>query len=252
MAAEPNPGPRLAPTIHNWWKESSARDCFFPTLKRFMSTLWEFARESTPSRRRQRYGDVDYDWEFRVDTTSATVGWRDRLLGIFHSPYQPTEPALFHEMLASLVQASPLSSAKIDFSRFTFIDIGSGKGRALLMAADYPFRRILGIELLPELHHVAKQNISKYKSDSQQCFAIECLLGDANEWALPPEPTVLYLFNPLPESGLVKMIGDLEQSLRQYPRPMFVLYHNPLLEHVLTRNGVFRRIVGTHQYSIFS
>ena len=253
MATESNLGPRLSDTLQHWWNERSARDGFFSTLKLFISTLWEFARESSPSRQRQRYGDVDYDWDFRVDTTSATVGWRDRLLGLFHSPYQPTEPALFHEMLASLMGASStLSNAKMDFREFTFIDVGSGKGRALLMAADYPFRRILGIELLPELHRAAKENIGKYKSDSQQCFAIDCILGDACEFAFPPEPTVLYLFNPLPESGLVRMVSNLEQSLREHSRPVFVLYHNPLLDHVLTGNAVFKRIAGTHQYSIFA
>ena len=221
---------------------------FSATSKRFISVLWEFVRESTPARRRQRYGDVEYDWDFRVDTTGATVGWRDRLLGHFHSPYQPTEPALFREMLESLIQANP----KIDFREFTFIDIGSGKGRALLMAADYPFRRVLGIELLPALHRVAQENIKKYKSDSQQCFAIECVLGDASEFAFPPEPTVLYLFNPLPESGLARMISNLEHSLREHPRPVFVLYHNPLLEPLLARSAAFNRIAGTHQYSIFS
>src|SRR5580704_18635101 len=130
MAAEATSGPRLLSTIHHWWKENSARDGFFPTLKRFFSLLSEFVRESTPARRRQRYGDVEYDWDFRVDTTGATVGWRDRLLGLFHSPYQPTEPALFREMLASLMGASStLSNAKMDFREFTFIDVGSGKGR---------------------------------------------------------------------------------------------------------------------------
>ena len=105
MAAEPNPGPSLVSTVLGWWMENSARDGFLSTLKRFISMLWEFTRESTPSRRRQRYGDVEYDWDYRVDTTSATVGWRDRLLGMFHSPYQPTEPALFREMLSSLMLA---------------------------------------------------------------------------------------------------------------------------------------------------
>jgi SAM-dependent methyltransferase len=248
MAAEATSGPRLLSTIRHWWRENSARDGLFPTLKRFICTLWEFVRESTPARRRQRYGDVEYDWDFRVDTTGATVGWRDRLLGHFHSPYQPTEPALFREMIESLIHASP----KIDCREFTFIDMGSGKGRALLMAADHPFRRILGIELLPELHRVAQENIKKYKSDSRQCFAIDCVLGDASEFAFPPEPTVLYLFNPLPETGLAKMISNMEHSLREHPRPVFVLYHNPLLEPLLARSPAFRRIVGTHQYSIFS
>jgi len=248
MATKPAGAPSLVATLHRWWKENSARDGFPSTLKRFVSMLWEFVRESTPARRRQRYGDVEYDWDFRVDTTGATVGWRDRLLGHFHSPYQPTEPALFREMLASLIQASP----KVDFREFTFIDVGSGKGRALLLAADYPFRRVLGIELLPALHRVAQENIKKYESDSQQCFAIDCLLADAGEFAFPPEPTVLYLFNPLPESGLAKLVSNLEHSLREHPRPEFVLYHNPLLEPLLARSPAFKRIVETHQYSIFS
>lgn len=248
MTEESNREPSLVDSIRRWWAENLARDGFFSSLKRFVATLWEFVRDSAPSRRRQRYGDVEYDWDFRVDTTGATVGWRDRLLGLFHSPYQPTEPALFREMLESLRLASP----EIDFREFIFIDIGSGKGRALLMAADYPFRRILGIELLPELHRVAKENIGKYKSQLQQCFAVECLLGDASEFAFPAEPTVLYLFNPLPESGLAEMVSNLERSLRENPRPMFVLYHNPLLGHVLARNSSFRRIAGTPQYAIFS
>jgi hypothetical protein len=248
MPSEPNPRPSIGATVRTWWKENSGRDGFRSTVKRFVSTLSEFVRESTPSRRRQRYGDVEYDWDFRVDTTGATVGWRDRLLGHFHSPYQPTDPALFREMLASLMLASP----RINLREFTFIDIGSGKGRTLLMAADHPFRRILGIELLPELHRVAQENIGKYKSDSQQCFAIDCLLGDASEFAFPPEPTVLYLFNPLTESGLAKMISNLVYSLREHPRPVFVLYHNPLLEDVLTRSAAFKKVAGTHQYSIFA
>jgi hypothetical protein len=253
MSAQPEAGPGLFSTIQHWWKDNSSRDGFFFTSRRFVSTLWEFVRESTPSRRRQRYGDVEYDWDFRVDTTGATVGWRDRLLGHFHSPYQPTEPALFREMLESLIPASTMPSrTKFDFREFTFIDIGSGKGRALLMAADYPFRRILGIELLPELHRVAKENIAKFKSDSQQCFVIACLLGDACDFVFPPEPTVIYLFNPLPEFGLAKIISNLESSLREHPRPVFVLYHNPLQEHVLTRSAAFKRILGTPQYSIFS
>jgi|SRR5579872_1155810 SAM-dependent methyltransferase len=238
----------LAASIQRWWHDRVAHDGFFPTLKQFIATLWEFVRESTPSRRRQRYGDVDYDWDFRVDTTAATVGWRDRLLGHFHSPYQPTEPMLFHEMLQSLMQETP----KINLQDFAFIDIGSGKGRALLLASQYPFKRILGIELLPELHRVAKENIGKYKSDSQQCFAVDCVLGDASKFDFPVEPTVLYLFNPLPESGLVRLIMNLEQSLREHPRPVFVLYHNPLLERLITRNAIFKRILTTHQYSIFA
>jgi SAM-dependent methyltransferase len=234
---------RLGPTLQQWWLENSCRYGFFPAVKELAGKLWEFTRDSTPARRRDRYGDIDYDWDNRVDTTGATVSWRDRLLGLFHSPYQPTEPNLFREMLATL---------PIDFSQFAFIDIGSGKGRTLLMASDFPFRRIIGVELLPNLHRVATENVLSYKSDSQKCFAIESLLEDVRQFVFPNEATVLYLFNPLPEPRLIQLISNLDRSLCQHPRSVYVLYHNPLLEGVLAKSKQLKKVSGTNQYSIYA
>jgi SAM-dependent methyltransferase len=240
MTAKQNPG--IFSTARRYWKESLAHGGFLPTARSFARGIWEFLWESTPAQRRSRYGDAEYDWDYRVDTTSATVGWRERLLGQFHSAYQPTEPALFKEMMATL---------KIDFREFTFIDVGSGKGRVLLMAADYPFRRILGIELLPALHRVAQENLNAYKSDSQQCFALETVCGNARKFIFPVEPIVLYLFNPLPEPALIEMMTNLDHSLRQFPRVVYLLYHNPLLEHVVARHPAFDKIEGTPLHSLF-
>jgi SAM-dependent methyltransferase len=174
------------------------------------------------------------------------VGWRDRLLGIFHSPYQPTESVLFHEMIGALCER-----AGIDLSEFVFVDLGSGKGRTLLMASDYPFRRIVGVELLPALHEIAKQNVSGYRSDSQKCFVIEALRGDATEFVFSDEPAVLYLFNPFPEPGMRRVIGTLERNLRAHPRAVYVLYHNPLLEPVLGEAAALKKIYGTHQFAVY-
>jgi Putative methyltransferase len=145
-----------------------------------------------------------------------------------------------------------MTKLEIDFRKFVLVDIGSGKGRVLLMASDYPFRKIIGVELLPELCRVAQENIRKYHSDSQRCFAIEAVCGDTSDFVFPPEPMVLYLFNPLPEAGLVKLLANLERSLLGNPRPVFVLYHNPLLAHVLGDNRWLHKIGSTHQYSIFA
>jgi len=210
--------------------------------------LWDFVRDSTPARRRLRYGDVDYDWDYRVDTTGATVGWRDRLLGVLHSPYQPTEPALFREMLNGLIEAIASPTGPVDFSRFVFIDLGSGKGRTLLMASDYPFKRIVGVELLPELHRVAEENLRKYKSDSQKCSEIVAQCGDARDFEFPAEPLVVYLFNPLPRAGLEQVVARLERSVQQNPREVYVLYHNPLLEDVLAKSEAWKKVAGTHQW----
>jgi hypothetical protein len=237
----------VARSAWRWWKDNAAREGRVAATRRLLAAVAEFVRDSTPERRRQRYGDADYDWEHRVNTTSAAVGWRDRLLGVFHSPYQPTEAALFHEMIGAVS-----TWAGVDFQEFTFVDLGSGKGRTLLMAADYPFRRVVGVELLPALHHVAADNLSKYHSDSQKCFALGLICADATEFVFPNEPILLFLFNPFPEAGLRRVIANLEQSLREHPRKVYVLYHNPLLENALSESAVVKQIGGTHQYAVYA
>lgn len=239
--------PSIFVALRRYWSDAAAREGGFAATRALVGSLWQFLRDSTPTRLRQRYGDADYDWDHRVNTTSAAVGWRDRLLGVFHSPYQPTEPALFHEMLEALQKRTNRS-----FADFTFLDLGSGKGRTLLMASDYPFRRVVGVELLPALHEIARQNIAQYKGEGQKCFAIEAVCGDASAFPFPAEPQLVYLFNPFPESVLRRVLANLEQSLHDHPRPVYVLYHNPLLEPVLGESGVLRKVSGTHQYSLWS
>src|SRR6202046_5073419 len=240
-AAAPPPT-SVSRSARRWWNDIAARQGRLAATGQLLSALVGFLRDSTPERRRQRYGDAEYDWDHRVNTTSAAVSWRDRLLGIFHSPYQPTESVLFHEMIAALC-----AQACFDFRDFAFIDLGSGKGRTLLLASDYPFRRIVGVELLPALHHIAQENLQKYHSESEKCFALESICENATAFAFPAEPTVLYLFNPFPEAGLRRTLANLEQSLRQNPRPVYVLYHNPLLENVIGASAAFTKVGGTHQ-----
>jgi SAM-dependent methyltransferase len=238
-------------TAWRWWIYAASYEGYYRAMRRLLGVLWEFARDSTPERLRQRYGDADYDWDYRVNTTSGAVGWRDRLLGQFHSSYQPTEPAAFHEMFNALRQSPNPEQTTINFRDFTFIDLGSGKGRTLLMASHYPFRRIIGVELLPSLHQIAQQNLRQYKSESQKCFGFEAICADAAAFPFPDDPLVIYLFNPFPESGMRQVFANLDQSLRIHPRPVYVLYHNPLLEHVLRESAKLRKVSGSHQYSIF-
>ncbi len=213
------------------------------SVRALLSDLWYFLRDSTPERRRACFGDLDYDFDHQVDTTASNLPTTTRLAGaIAGAGYQPIESDFFHHILAQLA---------LDYSSFTFLDIGSGKGRALLLASDYPFRRIVGVELLPELHRVALENISKYKSHHQRCFAIESLRLDALDFEFPPDPLFVFLFNPLPESGLRVVFDHLARSISAQPRVSYLVYANPIHEYLLSASPAWIRLFGNEQYAVY-
>lgn len=232
---------RLGKAISGKWREERARSNALTASAGIAREFCRYLRDSTPERRRSRYGDMEYDWEHRVNTTGGSVGWRERLLGVFHSPYQPTDAAQFREMISSL---------PIDFSQFTFVDLGSGKGRTLLMASEYPFRRIIGVEILPDLHQVAQENIAAYRK-STAGIRIEAVCMDAADYKFPEGPLVVYMFNPLPEACLRGTLQHLENPLSQVPRAAWIVYHNPLLETVVGASKILVRFLATPQYAIY-
>jgi SAM-dependent methyltransferase len=245
QAHQKNPG--ILSTAWRFWNERRIDSSFFSATSSLFGAVWEFARDSTPQRLRSRFGDADYDWDHRVNTTSGAVGWRERLLGEFHSAYQPTDPVFFAEIMEELQRHTDQN-----LQDFTFIDLGSGKGRVLLMASEFPFRRIIGVELLPSLNRIAQENISLYKSETQKCSVLNSICGDATSFPLPEGPIVLYLFNPFPEPALKRALANLESHLHSNPYPVYLLYHNPVLEHILASQPFLKRIAGTDQCSIYA
>ena len=246
MRSTPAKSPSVVAAARQYWLDLRSRSGPWPATTGLIRAIWSFVRNSTPERQRRLYGDFDFDWEHRVNTMSGGVGWRERLLGELHSLYQPTEPAAFHEMLHAL-----RSYGGLDFSEFVFVDLGSGKGRTLMMASDYPFQRIIGVELLPALNQIARENVARYQNESQKCFAIDCVCADAASFPLPATPLILYMFNPFPELALRRVLGHVLECLNGNARPVYVLYHNPEQEHVLAEHPRFHKLAGGPQYSIF-
>ena len=227
-----------------WIREAVRSRGWLGALRYYTVESVELLRDLSPTRRRSRYGDIDFDFDHNVDTTWATVPLRTRIRELLSGArYQPSEPSLFHQILQGL---------PIALDGFTFIDLGSGKGRTLLMASAYPFRRIVGVELLAELDVIARQNIARFHGEQQKCFALESHAGDAREFAFPAEPTVLYLFNPFPEPVLCTVLANLRNSLTDFPRPVYVLYHNLVYERVFAECAWLQPVCRTPQYAIYS
>lgn len=233
----------IARTARTWLRDSIGYRGLPATISELAIRTFEFLRDLTPSRRRLRFGDLQYDFDNGVDTTWSNVQLGTRLREVFAGEqYQPIESEQFHGILTEL---------GLEYSELTFIDLGSGKGRALLLASEYPFRRIIGLEILPELHATAQQNVRRFSSKTQRCASIECWCGDARDYTFPNDPTLLYLFNPFFEPVLEQVLLNLEASLRQSPRNFVLLYVNPISEHLLSKTAVLRKFAGSHQYAAY-
>jgi hypothetical protein len=205
-------------------------------------SIWGALLESLPSRRKAAFGDLDYDWEHSVDTTRSNVGFGTQFFtGITARPYFATEPWLFEQIMEALarsIQQSAVShkiAGQAGLQDFTFIDLGSGKGRVLLMASDHPFQRIIGVEFMPDLYLSAQRNIADYASDRQQCRQIEAVCMDARDFQFPSRPLVVYLFNPFSESTFAQVLESLRRSLEQTPRPVYIAYRFTEFENLLVR-----------------
>jgi SAM-dependent methyltransferase len=118
--------------------------------------------------------------------------------------------------------------AGIDPRQYNFIDFGSGKGRALVLAAEAGFRKVIGVEISPALHEVAIRNVATYRQQRPQAGPIELRCGNATAFELPPGDTLLFFFNPFREATLRAVISNAARAWRQQPRKLTVAYCNPL------------------------
>jgi SAM-dependent methyltransferase len=158
-----------------------------------------------------------------VDTTNYLLG----------AHYEPTAPEIFQEML---------SAYPLPYEDSIFIDCGSGKGRVLLLAAELPFRRIIGVDFATDWTEIARANIRAYNSPTQRCRDLEVVCSDATLYDFPVEPTVLYIYNPFAGPDMAKLVRRIEDSLREHPRQFFVLYRNPKFARVWDDSKFFVRL----------
>jgi len=107
-----------------------------------------------------------------------------------------------------------------------FLDYGSGLGRIVLMAATFPFRRVVGVEYSEELNREASRIIGGMKP-RLRCRDIELVTADASTFALPGDTTVLYFYNPFLGEVLDRVIEKIEQSLMARPRKIKIVYCHP-------------------------
>ena len=104
-----------------------------------------------------------------------------------------------------------------------FVDIGAGMGRIALLAAELPFRRVLGVEFSRELTDIGRENLRAARA-GLKCQDVELILADATAWKIPHDATVLFFFNPFDGEVLAKVCANIRASLVEAPRKLTIIY----------------------------
>jgi SAM-dependent methyltransferase len=154
--------------------------------------------------------------------------------------YYGVAPSILHGLLDIwLHRTSPQPIEKT-----VFLDVGAGKGRAMLLASQFPFLRVEGVELNPDLARIAAANISLWHNDLQAEALSPLTLhhADATTHPLPPEPTLAFLFHPFELPILRRFLRHIETSQATHSRAFDLLYANAEHGSLLDRHPAFIRL----------
>ena len=132
-------------------------------------------------------------------------------------PYVPTDYRGFRGVL---------NAFRIRAGEDVFLDFGSGMGRAVILAARHPFRKIYGVEIAPQLNEIARQNVRR-ALPRLKCRDIELVTANAMEFAIPDDVTVIYFFNPFGDEVLAEVLNNIRASLRRRPRALRMICKIP-------------------------
>lgn len=172
-----------------------------------------------------------FDLEFGVRTSGLVAG-RDLKSGHandrHNTAYYGVAPSVLREMLVRWRRVKP----PLPLDAYTFVDVGAGMGRAVLVASAYRFRAVVGVELHPTLAAIARRNITAWRKAQRAHAPIKMLCRDAVEYGLPDGPCLLFLFNPFGPPVLKRLLNQWANSLKGREHQVDLLYVNH--EHALT------------------
>ncbi|GAA3748274.1 class I SAM-dependent methyltransferase [Terriglobus aquaticus] len=157
--------------------------------------------------------------------------------------YVPARPANIREAL----RAVPVR----DLSEYTFIDFGSGKGRAIFVAAEMPFQRVIGVEFSARLHEQSSRNAQSYRFRGKTGSHVTPLHQNAMRFEFPQDPLVIYMFNPFGRATMQVVLDRLDASLQQHPRHVVVVLLWPRCGDQVAQVRGMQQVCATRRHEIF-
>lgn len=153
------------------------------------------------------------------------------------SPYQ-AKGAHRYQTLSRAAIAETFASVDIDFHGFIFVDYGCGKGRVLLVAAEFPFTTIIGVELSPSLAKMARRNISL--SPAARSRGVLCHCESAVNFVPPVGDSVYYFYDPFDAGIMDKVNATIARIHAPLSHRVYAVYFNPTSRSSFDRSGFWQ------------
>lgn len=182
-----------------------------------------------------------FDLEFGVRTSGLVAG-RNLNAGCRNdrhvTAYYAVAPSVFQGIIVRWRRCP--AAAPID--AYTFVDLGAGMGRAMLLASTYPFRAVVGVEMHPALARIGRRNMALWRAIGRARVLMRMHCRDAAEFPLPAGPCVAFLFNPFAAPVLRRLLRAWARSRAARSGQLDILYVNDEQKSVLQREPGFTRL----------
>jgi SAM-dependent methyltransferase len=168
--------------------------------------------------------------------SSATdVAAHNKEADAMNNGYSAVAPSVFRDACRRWRAALP--SPPSGMEAYSFVDVGAGKGRALLLASELPFRKVIGVELNEALARIAERNIAHWNRLGRPKAKIRIMREDIQEFRWPRTPLLVFLNNPFECELVGKLAVKLADVADAGPRLLDIIYVNPACADRLTGAG---------------
>ncbi len=120
-----------------------------------------------------------------------------------------------------------------------FVDFGAGKGRVVMIAAHYGFRKVIGIEFSESLCHLARKNVAAFSQRRKVVSDVSIVHSDVIHYAIQSDETTFFLYDPFGAEVLTQLLENLCRSVMAHPREIRLIYNSPRHHDVMERCGLF-------------
>jgi SAM-dependent methyltransferase len=181
--------------------------------------------------------DDDFDRRHGTDTAAMLFG--SRLGAVFNRSGGLVNP---YQTVCTRMLREPLDELSIPFEDFVFVDVGCGKGKAMLVASERPFRKLVGVDISETCIRIARKNARSFHRGGADVARYELVTADAEDFVFPTEPMVVFLCNPFGPDVMERVMGNLAASLARAPRRVAVVYLFPFAEDEIHKTGCFAKV----------